>query len=124
MRSAPPSVESWRNGQGKTKWDADVVTNRFGCGNSAFVLGALEKGERIAIVGKETEYALSVWFGYGSVDDILADVVGGEYDGWRVGLRDISLWGEELRPDERFIRRKPSCEAEDGTFLDFLMFWR
>ncbi len=124
MRSVPPSVESWRNGQGKTKWDADVVTNRFGCGNSAFVLGVLEKGERIVIAGRETEYALSVWFGYGSVDDILADVVGGEYDGWRVGLRDISLWGKELRPDERFITRKPSCETEDGTFHDFLMFWR
>ena len=122
MRSAPPTVESWRNGQGRTKWDADVVTNEYGYGS--FVLGVLEKGERIAVVGREIEYALSVWFGYGSVDDILADVVGGDHDGWRVGLRDISFWGDELWPDARFIRRRPECGVEDRTFLDILMFWR
>ena len=122
MRSAPPTVESWRNGQGRTKWDADVVTNEYGYGS--FVLGVLEKGERIVVVGREIKYALSVWFGYGSVDDILADVVGGDHDGWRVGLRDISFWGDELWPDARFIRRRPECEVEDRTFLDILMFWR
>ena len=122
MRSAPPTVESWRNGQGRTKWDADVVTNEYGYGS--FVLGVLEKGERIVVVGREIKYALSVWFGYGSVDDILADVVGGDHDGWRVGLRDISFWGDELWPDARFIRRRPECEVEDRAFLDILMFWR
>lgn len=95
IESALDSIEEWTAG-------ADVGAGVLAPGET-YILGIVPKGTKIQYVKECTVYSLSVFYGYDKHKHPIGVILSGEFSGWEMDLKDISIWYPLISPNFNFI---------------------